>query len=1717
MSIASIIRNLADRDIRLWLDGDTLRYDAPVGGLDADTRAGIVARKADIVEFLRSLTEGEQRKALPRRPADARIPLSVGQERLWFMFKMEGPSPIYNVVASVEFDHALSADGYRRILTELVQRHPALRTRFAEDADGIPYAVVEAAVELEIATIDLSAIGDARARGEEIRRIVVEEETRLFDLASGPLLAASLIRMPDQGSVVVFNCHHIAVDAWSMSIIGEELHRRIDAAASGASLAPSPIDYEYADFAYGQNQQLASGDFNAQLDYWQEQLRGLPPLLDMPTDYPRPERQRSQGLTEKLLLPGETGEAMKALCRKRGATLFMGLLAAFDILVSRYSGREDIVVGSALSARTHPDMHATVGMFTNTVALRNRVDGAAGFLDLLDRVRITTQEAQAHQDVPFRLVVERTVGKRSLSHTPLYQVSFALNNAAEEVVNAVIAQWQATYCDNDGVLTRTVKDDLSLQVRVLPRHLELKLSFDTALYLPETARRMLAHYRTLLDSILAAPLAPVRELRILDDAEREWLIARGENPMPGYPSEAGLHELFAAHCASAPDAVAVQHDGFQLSYRALDRWSDALAARLRAAGAGLGQRVGLCVKRTPELVAGMLAILKVGGCYVPLDRAYPAQALDHMIEDSQLALILNDSDETPWSHAAASLRCDRADALRDIAAAGAFAAAGHGGGDLPAYVNYTSGSTGRPKGVEVKHRNVARLVRGTDYVELGREDVFPQISNHSFDAFTFEAWGALLNGGRLVHAERDVLLEPERFGAFLRDSKSSAMFVTSALFSHIAHLCPTALRSVRNLLVGGDVVSVDALRRIHEHGRPERLLNGYGPTENTTFSTTFEYGDPASLQRSLIGTPIGNSTAYVLDAGLDPVPRGVAGELYVGGDGVAIGYVRRPELTASRFLPDPYAKTAGARMYRTGDWVRWNQDGQLEFLGRLDNQVKIRGFRIETGEIENRLSAHPEVRDAAVLVDAPAGGDKRLVAYVSLDGGEQALDRVRRYMKDDLPDYKQPSVYVVLERMPLNQNGKIDRARLPALAATEAGARSGGAPRDEFERAVAEVWCELLGREQVCIDDNFFELGGHSLMAITASVRFKDRLGAQVGTRDIFEHPVLADLARFLRERPRQSLAALPPLIQASRRERAVPSFAQQRLWFVEQIEGPSALYHMPMTMRLDRRFGEDAVRAALTALQRRHESLRTAFSEVNGIPRALVAREAEVPLRVLDLSGLGAGAIEQRCEKLIGDDVQAPFDLARAPLYRALLLRLPDASHVLALTLHHAICDGWSMGILQRELAALLVDANAALTPLELDYGDYSHLYRAWLDSGALKPHIDHWRARLHGAPALLSLRPGEPRPDERRQEGRTIQAQFDEALIAGLEARANAQGCTLFMAMLAAFKVVLARHSGRDDILVGTPAANRPLAALEGMVGLFVNLLALRTRIDDGECFDKLLGRVRETTLEAYEHQGVPFEQVVEALGMARNLSHAPLVQVVFAQENFLGGDVAVDGIEPISLRGRNRTAKFDLNVAFERLRDGARLYFEYDVDLYSYGFVQGLVEEYRDLLRACVDAPGTPLSSLLAPAATAAPTTLAATIEIEAQAPPSREPPRTQTEQVIAAIWSQLLQLRSVAREDNFFALGGHSLLASQACAEINERLGTQLRIRAFYASKDLRALAEAAEAERGVAALASVEDGFGGPDGIDLDAIDLDAISEEEAERLLAVLQERGADS
>jgi amino acid adenylation domain-containing protein len=1563
-SIVGLVNALAARDIRLWVEDGQLKFSAPSGGFDPELRAEVVARKPELIAFLEE-SAAKAQASLPAAPVSGHPPLSAAEERLWFLYRHEGPSPVYNVLATMHMRERVDVAHHLQALKALTRRHEALRTRFSEH-DGVPYRIVEPAVALRTPVVDLSGLSDPVLREHETRRLITEEESRLFALDRAPILHSLLMLLADDEHVMVINIHHIVTDAWSMSVLVRDYGSVLEAISAGRAPAPSAPDRTYRDFAWWQQRTLREGGFGQELDFWQRYLHDLPPLLEVPADYPRPAVKRYDGRSERVMLPAATEARLNALCRSRGVTLFMGLLAVFAAMLSRYTNRRDIAIGTAVAGRRFPELTDTVGMFTNTIVIRASVDERAGFDALLSVVREATLAAQAHQDVPFRAVVEKLVAQRSLSHTPLYQVSLALNNAAEREVVALSAQG-AQLSDNDGIVSTAVKDDLSLQFRRFPAGLEFKLTYDIHLFTPATAQRMVEHFTHLLEAVIDAPAVPLRDLPMAAPAERGALLALARNPGEPYAAETTLDRMFDHWASATPDAIAVQYEDLQLSYAALARRVEHTAARLQAAGARPLGRIGLCVARSIDTVVGVLAILKTGSGYVPLDRDYPAATLDHIIDDTGVGLILAADELRPWTPRE-GLRVVSVSPARDMPEdAPEFVPVSC---DYccwqPAYVIYTSGSTGKPKGIEVTHRNVLRLVQNADFVPIRGDDVFSQMSNHAFDAATFEVWGALTNGARLVHVDRDVLLDAVAFPAFLRDASITTVFVTTALFNHIAVSDPTAFDSLRHLTFGGEAVNPEAVRRVFHQGKPGRLLHVYGPTENTTFSTWHEIATPEDTTRCPIGRPIARSSAYVIDRHGDLAPQGAIGELWVGGDGVANGYIGRPDLTAERFIPDPFSGEPGSRLYRTGDWVRLNNRGEIEFVGRFDHQIKIRGFRIELGEIEAQLAEHPLVRQVVVTVHRDARDEKRLVAYLATDGGDTTAAEVRAWLRERLPDYKQPSHYVCLAQLPTTPNGKIDRARLPSPDDEQAAATAAIAPRDAVEQGVAREWGALLGERVFAVSDNFFELGGHSLLAITLSVRLRDALGVELSTRDVFEHPTLEALAARIRDGRLVAASRLPPIERATKRQKTALSFMQQRLWFIEQMEGPSLTYHMPIVLRLSPDYSPERIGEALQRILSRHESIRSAFVEVTGVPTQRVAAPSPLDLPVIDLSALRGSAFEEKRDETIGTEVSRPFALDRAPLLRALLIRDADGGHVLVVTLHHIVCDGWSLGVLVGEFTRMLVDPLAELEDLPLQYGDYAYWQKTWLDGEVLQQELDYWRDSLDGAPPLLELDGARPRPAQRSGAGQTRTFMLDSAQTAALKRLAIAQGASLFMVMLAGFEILIARRARRDDIVLGIPVANRSTRELEPLIGFFANTLALRMQVRRDDSFAELLRRVREQLLEAYSHQETPFDLLVDALSPERSLAYTPLVQVVFAQENFIDVGAGLPaGVEPLNLRAGNPTAKFDLNLSFEDRVEDIRMYCEYNTDLFDEATIDAMLEEYRQILAQAVEAPGAALA--------------------------------------------------------------------------------------------------------------------------------------------------------
>jgi amino acid adenylation domain-containing protein len=1546
--LARVVRRMPEAEVRALLES--------TAG-EAKGRTEAARRQELLAALLRAegviAPEGEDGIA-PRGDAGP-APLSFAQERLWVIDQLEPGSAAYTIAAGLRLRGALNVDALRRAFAEIVRRHEALRTTIVRGADGEPVQVVAPALDIDIALADLSTI-PVDEREAKLAELVAAEAARPFDIAAGPLVRIHLARLADDHHALLLLLHHVVADGWSLGVLYRELGALYKAYDTGAESPLAPLAVQYPDYAAWQRAKLDASAVDAQAAWWKRQLAGLPEVLRLPTDRPRPAVASQRGATVPVRIPAELADAVRELSRREGTTLFMTLLAGFAALLHRYTGEADFAVGTPVAGRTRPETEALIGLFVNTLVLRADLSGGPTFRDLLARVRETTLGAFARQDVPFeRLVDEVDVG-RSLGHTPLFQVMFALQNAGE-----LKPSLDGVQAERLAVTTTGARTDLTWSLVETADGIAGLAEYATDLFDASTVERMLEHFRTLLAAAVADPSAPVAELPIVSEDERDLLLAVGEGSTPDVPG-AAVDALFAEHAAATPDAVALAWDGGRMTYGELDARANRLARHLRGRGVAAGTRVGLCLERGPEAIVATLAVLKAGGAYVPLDPSYPVERLAFMLEDTAVPVLVTESalaGRLP-AHAGPVVSVD--DDAAAIAAEPADPLPNEAGADSVLYVMYTSGSTGRPKGIEVPHRAVARLVRGQDFISIDRSDVFLHLAPASFDAATLELWGPLLNGATLaIHPAGAPSVESiERA---LAQHGVTTLWLTAGLFHLVVEENIQALAGVRQLLAGGDVLSVPHVRRVLAELPGTALINGYGPTENTTFTCCHRITSADEGSSIPIGRPIANTYVRVLDAGMQPVPVGVPGELYAGGAGLSIGYLNRPELTAEKFVADPFAP--GARLYRTGDRVRWRADGTVEFLGRVDTQVKIRGFRIEPGEVEAVILSHPAVREAAVVVREDAG-EKRLVAYFA---GDVSVDEVRDYLRGRLPEHMLPSAVVAMDAIPLTPNGKVDRAALPAPDAS-ADEQAFVAPRTATEQVLAGLWSAVLGVDAVGANDGFFALGGHSLRATRLASRVREVFGIELPLRAVFERATLADLAREIDARVAGGADALPPIVPVERGGTLPLSFAQQRLWFLEQLEPGSALYNVPVAVRLSGELNEPALARALGEIVRRHESLRTTFAGAGATARQVIAPPAEdfaLPFENLTtFADPEASALRRATE-----EAELPFHLDQGPLFRARLLRVRPAEHVLLITLHHAVSDGWSMGVLFRELGALYkayeTGAESPLPPLEIQYADFAVWQRGVLDGPAGAAQLAYWKRQLAGAPAVLELPTDRPRPAVQTYRGGVERMELSTELADAVRAAGRREGATLFMTLLAAYQALLSRHAGQDDVVVGSPIAGRTRGETEGLIGFFVNTLALRGDLSGDPDFRALLARVRQATLGAYAHQDLPFERLVEEVQPERSLGHSPVFQAFFVLQDTRDWSLELPGVRAERLPVEESQVKFDLSLAAAEGPEGVRLSLYYNRDLWDASTIRRMLEQLGMILAAASADPALRVSEL------------------------------------------------------------------------------------------------------------------------------------------------------
>ena len=1549
-----------------------------MSGNDLTTRRGKLspAKRALLEKRLTGQDAGlVENKTIPRRQSRSYAPLSFAQQRQWFLHQLEPDSIAYNMPAALRLTGRLNTDALEWGINEIIRRHESLRTTFRL-VNNQPVQVIAEQLKLKMPVVDLQTF-PAEERKAKVKRLATEEAQRPFDLETGPLLRARLLRLNAEECVLIFTMHHIICDGWSMGVLVSEMMALYKSYIDDQPSPLGELPVQYADFAEWQREWLTKENLERQLQYWKQQLGGELPVLELPADRVRPPRQSFRGAVRRFTFSEELSAAIKSLGRQEGATLFMTLLAAFQSLLHRYTNQTDILVGTAIANRNRAEIEGLIGFFVNTLVLRTDFSRRPTFRELLRGVRDLTFGAYEHQDLPFERIVEELQPARDLSRNPIFQVAFALQNAPMEELKLPGLRVRTQELES-----LTTRFDLECHVWDVAGGLQGFLFYSTDLFEESTIERLLAHYRKFLEEVVANPDQRVSEIQFLSEDERHKLLFEWNETQHPIIRDTGVHHLFEEQAAKTPSALAVEFAGEQLTYAELNERANQLARHLRSLRVGPESLVGICIERSNEMVIGLLAILKAGGAFVPLDPAYPPQRLSFMLKDARPTIVLTKQrwlQRLPESEAQIVcvdalrelLELESADNLHDTVTS-----------ENLAYVIYTSGSTGIPKGVAVPHRAVIRLVRETDYIRFAADEVFLQLAPVSFDASTLEIWGSLLNGARLV------IMPPQapslaELGTALRDYGVTTLWLTAGLFHLMVDERLEDLSGVRQLLAGGDVLSVAHVQRYlaaTDHGV---LINGYGPTENTTFSCTHRMPAGWEQQGSSvpIGRPVSNTQVYVLDQRLEPAPIGVAGELYLGGAGLAREYLRRPELTAEKFVPHPYSAEAGARLYRTGDQVRWLADGTLEFVGRLDQQVKVRGFRVELGEIEVTLGEQEKVREAVVIAREDSAGEKRLVAYVvphtevqsMQQERAQLISRLRVHLEQKLPDYMIPASFVLLDALPLTSNGKVDRRALPVP--DEARPEQAGdfvAPSTPIEELLSRLWAELLRVESVGVRDDFFTLGGHSLLATRLVSRVRESFGVELPVRSLFEAPTVRDLAGHieagLRDRTGEQA---PPLVRVSRDERLPLSFAQQRLWFLHELEPTSSFYNIPVAVRLRGRLQIDAMQRALNEIVRRHESLRTSLPTIDTQPVQSIAPTLTLDLSLIDLSTLREEEREREAQRRAAEEARAPFNLATGPLIRAGLVRLGAEDHVLLVTMHHIISDGWSMGVLIKEVGALyrafLENETSPLTELPVQYADFAVWQRRWLSGEVFETHLRYWRRQLSGELTVLNLPTDKPRPEVQSFRGSSQSLQLPAPLTEALNVLLKREGVTLFMLLLAAFKALLSRYTDQSDIVIGSPIANRNRVELEGLIGFFVNTLTLRTDLSGNPTFRELMGRVRAVALEAYAHQDMPFEQLVEQMHPERTMSRNPLFQVMFQMENTPKEELPLPGLVLSAVEVERVTTQFDLSFDVMENDEGLLVVAEYSTDLFNTATISAMLRCWRILLEGVIANPDARIDEL------------------------------------------------------------------------------------------------------------------------------------------------------
>ncbi|MCE7996918.1 MAG: amino acid adenylation domain-containing protein, partial [Roseivirga sp.] len=1502
------------------LGGHSLRATVAVNKIRKELEVEVSLRDffkhTDIRSLARHVLQQDQlgETNIPKAVDKEHYVLSSAQKRQYFLQQFDLSSVTYNMPQVMRLKGTLDLDRLRVAFQSLLDRHESFRTSFVMlDEEPVQIIAKELTFNLEVYETN-----------EEEANGIVRDFVRTFDLRQAPLLRAGVIRLSDEEYILMTDMHHIISDGVSMSILSEEFMKLYQ------GVALPELKLQYKDYSEWQQGEEAREKLSEARNFWLDTFEELPETLKLPTDHARPAVRSFAGSGVGFSISKTETEALRALAQDAGTTMFMTLLSVFNVLLSRLSNQQDIVIGTPTAGRFHDDLSGIVGMFVNTLPLRNYPSGEKSFASFLAEVKTATLGAFDHQEYQYENLIDELQLARDTGRNPLFDVLYSYRNIDEGEAVSVEDLQTESFDEQRG---KKVKFDLSLSAGEGTDQVHLFLSYATDLYEHITIERYVQYFQQIVSAIAENSSVQLAGIEMLSTEEREELLLGLNDTHSAYPKTESLTTLFAKQVAKRPDQVAISFHDEQLTYHELNARANQLAQYLQAHKLPAESIVGIMLDRSFELIISIIGVLKAGYAYVPLDPAQPKARISQILTESESPLLLTNARGSEAFSEQISCLDVLGEKLKESPEAGFKSVTA---ADSIAYVLYTSGSTGKPKGVMVNHSSVVNLMYSYKAIyELEANERFLQFSSIIFDAAVEQVWLPLLTGNTLVLIDKDTMGDSELFNRYLTEQQVTNLHATPSFLEGIEL---KGTNSLRRVVAGGEVCSPGLATKFRSQ---YAFFNKYGPTETTISVTVYPDSDLRGATEKLpIGRPVANTQAYVLDNTGELLPKGAIGELYVSGDCLSLGYLNNEELSAELFIPNPYQ--GGVLMYRTGDLVRWLPDGNLDFIGRIDDQVKVRGYRIELGEVQANLNAHEAVHEAVVQVKGEEE-DQYLVAYYTADVALESVD-LKNYLSERLPDYMVPGYFLQLDKLPVKINGKLDKKALPDPEIGDTATYI--APANETEEQLQAIWATVLRLEPeaISITANFFELGGHSLRATVVVNKIRKSLQVEVSLRDFFRYTDIRSLASHVQSQDRLSHTSIP---KAEDKEHYVLSSAQKRQYFLQAFDVDATTYNMPQVIKLSGDFDLDRLQAAFQCLVNRHESFRTRFVMQEEEPVQLIEKELDFKLKTFDTSD------QQQAAEIVRDFVR-PFDLTQAPLLRAGVIRLSDEEYVLMTDMHHIISDGVSMNILRDEFATLY--DGGELPGLKLQYKDYSEWQQGSAARQKLAKSKSFWLDQFNELPETLDLPVDHARPAERNFAGNTAHFRISPEETEGLKALAKEAGTTMFMTLLSVFNVLLSRLSNQQDIVVGTPTAGRFHDDLSGIVGMFVNTLPLRNYPSGEKRFASFLQEVKNSTLASFDHQEYQYENLIDELQVARDTGRNPLFDVVYGYNIGEEGDQTAIGLDakPISTKTATK-AKFDLSLIATEQGKEVAVSVNYTTDLFG----QETIERYAGYLQAIITA--------------------------------------------------------------------------------------------------------------------------------------------------------------